>query len=132
MKIEIELQEVEALRRQINELEVANDILKGKLKDLDESDLKDKAIRLSYRLLDNYLAAVFEGLGFTQKYNDSTVIVKSDLERYLGKNWWDNKDRIKFELGAEITTEFKRAFLKIGVMPEEKIKETEDDIFALI
>lgn len=123
MKIEIELSEVEYLRSELEIRKTEVKELETKLKELSEIELKQRAVSLSWRLLDNYLAAVFTHLGFNNK-ND-TVIVKENLEHYLGKSWW-NSERIKFELGATITTEFRTAFLKIGIIPKEEVEKDDD------
>lgn len=124
MKVEIELSEVEYLRSQLKKRETEVQELETKLKELSESELKQKAVALSWRLFDNYMATVFSHLGFENDKTD-TVIVRENLEHLLGKSWW-NSERIKFELGATITTKFKNAFLEIGIIPQEEVEKKDD------
>ena len=130
MKIEIELGEVERLKNQLQQREEEVNELETKLKELSETELKQKAVRLSYRLFDNYMAAVFKHLGFEEWTRDS-VIVRDNLEHWIGKDWW-NSDRITFELGANVTTKFKTAFLSIGILTKKEAEETKDDVHELV
>lgn len=129
MKIEIELSEVEALRSQLQNTKDEKRQLEEKLKELSETELKAKAVRLSYRLFDNYMAAVFKHLGF-EEWQRESVIVRDNLEHWIGKDWW-NSDRITVELGANVTTKFKSAFLSIGILTKKEVEETKDDVHEL-
>lgn len=130
MKIEIELSEVEALRSQLQNTKDEKRQLEEKLKELSETELKAKAVRLSYRLFDNYMAAVFKHLGF-EEWQRESVIVRDNLEHCIGKDWW-NSDRITVELGANVTTKFKSAFLSIGILTKKEVEETKDDVHELV
>ena len=130
MKIEVELAEVESLRSQLQQKEMEVNELEIKLKELSEPELKQKAVRLSYRLFDNYMAAVFKHLGFGEWQRDS-VIIREDLEHWLGKDWWDS-DRITVELGANVTTKFKSAFLSIGILSKKEDDKKSDDAYDLV
>ena len=79
---------------------------------------------MAYRLFDNYMAAVFRHLGFDQWRTD-TVIIRDNLEHWIGKDWWGS-DRISFELGANVTTQFKTAFLSIGIITKD---EKSDNVY---
>lgn len=125
--MEIELSEVERLKSKLKKVETENKQLEEKLKELSEPELKAKAVRLSYRLFDNYMATVFKHLGFGE-WQRGSVIINSDLEHWLGKDWW-NSDRIKIDLGANVSTKFKNAFLSIGIIAEE---ESKDDVHELV
>ena len=122
MKIEIELSEVEALRWELQRTQTEKRQLEEKLKELSETELKAKAVGLSYRLFDNYMAAVFKHLGF-EEWQRESVIVRDNLEHWIGKDWW-NSDRITVELGANVTTKFKSAFLSIGILTKKEVEET--------
>lgn len=130
MKIEIELSELEALRSQLQITETEKRQLEGKLKELSESELKAKAVRLSYRLFDNYMAAVFKHLGFGE-WQRNSVIVRDNLEHWIGKDWW-NSDRITVELEANVTTKFKSAFLSIGILTNKEFEENKDGVHELV
>jgi hypothetical protein len=124
MKIEIELSELEHLK---NELSEKNNIIKTiekELKDLDKEHLTEKAVQLSFKLFDDYLAKVFEKLGFKVSQN-KFYLHTSDVSNLINKPYWYNEEKITFELGADITGQFKEAFLKIGVIVDEHKKEQE-------
>jgi chromosome segregation ATPase len=124
MKIEIDIQEFENLRNNLNDAEARNKRLQERLNALDESALKKQAVDLAYRLLNNYLEAIFKKLGFNGTA-DKPLIIKDNLEHFLGKDWWTS-ERVEIELGADVTANFKRAFLSIGVIPKEQ-----EDVYKL-
>jgi hypothetical protein len=129
MKIEIELSELEEIRSDLKKAEEQKKQLQEKLNGLSEEELKAKAVRLSYRLFDNYMAAVFKHLGFEEDWQRDSVIVKDNLEHWIGKDWW-NSDRISVELCATVTTQFKSAFIRIGILPKEV--ELKNDTHELV
>ena len=118
MKVEVELQELENLRRDVRILEDENEKLQRKIKELNEDELIRKAVDLSWRLFANYQNAVFEKLGFEQK-EIITLETTADLKKELGQSWW-NSERLNFNLGAIVTNEYRKAFLKIGVIIKEE------------
>lgn len=118
MKIEIELSELENLKEKIISLEIQNKKLEEKTKSSSEDELIKKAVRLSYKLFDNYMFAVFKKLGFGEWHKNS-VIIHDNLEHWIGKDWYFTTERINIEIGAEITNIFKRAFLAISIITEE-------------
>jgi len=128
MTIEIDVQELENLRRDVRIFEESNEELKRKFKDLNEDELIKKAVDLSWRLFTDYQNAVFEKLGFTQT-NIITFETTADLTKELGVNWW-NSERIKFNLGAIVTNEYRNAFLRIGVIMKEE-ETTEENKLSL-
>jgi len=130
MKIEIELEEVERLKSQLQQREKEVNELEKKLKEFSEPELKQKAVRLSYRLFDSYMATVFKHLGFDE-WEKNRVVFMDNLEHWIGKDWW-NSDRISVELGANVTTKFKKAFLSIGIVTKKESEETNVDVHELI
>jgi hypothetical protein len=118
MKVEIELQELQKLKTNILILEEDKEKLQRKIKELNEDELIRKAVDLSWRLFANYQNAVFEKLGFEQK-EIITIETTADLKKELGVSWW-NSERLKFNLGAIVTNEYRKAFLKIGVIIKEE------------
>lgn len=129
MKIEIELHEVERLKSLIHEQESQIQEMREKLEEIDEEELIQRAINLSKKLLKGYMATVFENLGFDVN-EDNSVIFQDNLEYFLGKEW-RKSGRVKVDVGANICNEFRRAYLKIGVIPKEEIKEDKSDTFEL-
>lgn len=119
MKIEIEFAEVEILRDTVFKQKEEIKQLKEQLSLLDEKALHDKAISLSFHLFETYIAAVFQRLGLEPKYGESVHIYDS-LNHYLGSEWW-KRGRLKITLGATITTSFREAFLRLGIIPKEEM-----------
>ena len=124
MKIEIELLEVEKLQEE-NKVKSQKIIeLETKLKELSENKLKESAVKLSFTLFENYMSCVFKRLGF-EPFRES-VIIKDDLIHWLGKSWW-NSEKLNIQIGANITNQFKKAFLSIGILTTENKKANDDD-----
>ena len=99
--------------------------LDKRLHGLSEPELNQKAIDLSWVLFISYMETVFEHLGF-EKVTWNRTVIKDNLEQWLGKDWW-NSDRVKVELGANVTTQFRAAFLSIGVITKEELKNKNDN-----
>lgn len=118
MKIEIELSELESLRSDLLRYKGLNKKLEDKLNELDESKLKQSAVRLAYHLTDCYLIAIFSKLGFDSL--TSGLEVNGNLENYIGKDWYTKLDRIEVKFGASVTNNFRRAFVNIGVLPKKE------------
>jgi hypothetical protein len=116
MKIEIEYEDIEKLKKQLvfSQNEVAE--LKAKMSLLSEDKLKQDAVNLSERLLNDYLATIFDKLGLTT--NNRPVNFECGLKAELGSSWWQS-ERLSVTIGATVTSEFKRAFLNIGVITDE-------------
>ncbi len=130
MKVEIELEDLEELRNEVQSLRDDIKEQQDKLYNLDENVLKKDAVRLSYKLFNDYMDAIFKHLGFGEWQRDS-VIIREDLEHWLGKDWWDS-DRITVELGANVTTKFKSAFLAIGILTKKEDDKKSDDAYDLV
>lgn len=127
MKIEIELSEVEKLKEE-NKVKTQKIIeLETKLKELSEDELKESAVKLSFTLFENYMSCVFKHLGF-EPFGES-VIIKDNLRPWLGKSWW-NSEKLNIQIGANITNQFKNAFLSIGILTTEN-KRADDDDYVL-
>lgn len=131
MKVEIELNDLEALK--LEALNKQSEIvqLKIKLNELDEHTLKQKAVDLSLRLLNDYLQCVFLSLGFDQKdeKNNDTIFrgsikYKMPIYHMLDFPWSNEFDRLNIQLGADITRQFRNAYLEIGVTPEKNTRRT--------
>ena len=116
MKIEIEFEAVESLKREISMLQKDKIELEEKLKSLDESELKKQANDLARKIFGDVMNRIFEELGFEDKtwLNDVDF---GNLQHYLGANWW-NSERLNIELGVTIINQFKGAFLRMGIKME--------------
>ena len=114
MTITIEEKDYSILKNDLQKLANENYELKEQLKELEEKELIKKAERLAKILCQNYIEAIFEKLGFD---NDNIVGLNfgTNLEAYLGKEWYKHRDKIDVEISATITNKFKTAFIAIGV-----------------
>lgn len=117
MKIEIEFEEVEAIRKRLEYQEQENERLCKKLDALDEKVLKKQAVDLSMKLLDEYVLRIFKGLGFESGYMNRAVNFEG-VDEHLGSPWW-KRDDLDITIGVSIHKEFRSAFLNIGVVPQE-------------
>jgi len=127
MKIEIDLDYVEHLKSNIERLEKENRSLSEKISELSETELKKKAVRLSFRLLNKYIETIFTKLGFDQKTSQS-VVINYDVNHYLGDRWWES-DRIFVTKNASVMNEFRMAYLNIGISTrsESEVESHKDD-----
>jgi hypothetical protein len=126
MKIEIELAEVEQLRKSNQDLQDKLRVLEGEMKELSPDELKKKAIGLAYRLFENYMASTFRHLGFNVNFR--AVSIDYDLDHYIGRTWYNKDDRVKMELHAHVTEAFRSAFLNIGIVPKDEIKQEDIEL----
>ncbi len=118
MKIEIEYEEVERLKKEIAELTTEVNELKNKLSLVDEENVKDRAITIARDYSNKYLKGIFKKLGFNTDDKFYTPIESGFISGHIfSENWWDNND-ITIEPSAQILGEFKTAYLKIGVITE--------------
>ncbi len=129
MKIQIELEEVEKLKAELQATKEKLQEAKEKLSEISEETLKQKAVNLSWRLFDNYMSAVFIHLGFNEPWNKQTVRA-DNLEHWVGKEWWKS-GKIEIEVCANVTTKFREAFLRIGVITQPKEEVKEDQAYNL-
>lgn len=126
MKIEIELEAVESLKKDLAHKEEQIKKLEAELKALDSKTLKEQAVDLSKMMFDNYMSTVFRHLGFdndTGGWRRGSVDWKDDLEHWLGKNWYDS-ERLEINIGANISKHWRSAFLSLGIKPNP---EPEDE-----
>ena len=112
MKVEIEYSEIESLHNEINRLKKTIKEQSDKLSSMDERVINENIEKLAFIMFNSCMRCVFEKLGFNDEFQ--AIKYETDLNHYIGKNWWES-DRIEVELGAVITTNFKRAFLNLGI-----------------
>jgi hypothetical protein len=128
MKIEIDLEEVESLRKKIQNLQEESESLQKKLNELSEDQLIKKATDLAYRIFQDYMYAVFKHLGF-EHTNENPVRIDNNFRKQLGKHWFES-ERIKVVLGVNITNKFKEAFMIMGIKTQS-IEPSETDNYTL-
>jgi hypothetical protein len=121
MKIEIEFEEVEALRRRLQGIETEKRNLIEKLKGFDESAIKDRIRMGAEKMFRDMVYSLFVNhLGFTSPQLAFDESVRMDnMNHWVGENWWSKPEKIKFTFGAVITNEMKRVFIEIGVKVDE-------------
>jgi hypothetical protein len=121
MKVEVEFYEIEALKEEVYNLTARNKELQEQLNNIDEDELKKRAVRLAHKLFSDYMYATFIALGFKDTYHDP-INMPDSLEHYVGKDWFRHPEHINIILGANITNEFSRAFLTLGIITSKKEK----------
>ena len=123
MKIEIELEAVESLKKELTDKEQQSQKLEAELKALDTKTLKGQAVDLSKKLFDNYMECVFKHLGFTDNggWHRGSVDFKDNLEHWLGKSWWDS-ERLEINIGANVSKQWRSAFLSLGIKPKSEME----------
>lgn len=119
MKIEIEFEEVEALRKQIATKDEQIEKLTNYLQSLDSDTLKKQAVDLSKIMFHDYMESVFRHLGFKDngkqlRSKRDSIVFEDNIEHWLGKSWYDS-DRLTVNLGANISKHWRRAFLRLGI-----------------
>lgn len=116
MKIQIEFEEVEAIRRRLEYVEGENNRLEKELAALDQRQLKENAIKLSKTLFNEYMSAVFKSLGFNAWIDRG---VQFNIHHDMLDKPWQRRDDLEVTVHASVSKEFRSAFLNIGVVPQE-------------
>lgn len=130
-KIEIELEELTRLQDEKKYLQIELEKHQEYIRKSDREQLAKKAIHLSFKMMNEYMARVFEALGFDNtKMGNPSIIYHENCERIIESTYHD-KPRLSVRLEADITTEFSRAFIRIGVLPK-KVQEEKADIVKLL
>jgi hypothetical protein len=126
MKIEIEAHEFARLNNLIQEKQTEIEQLQKRINDIDEKELRKKAIRLSMNLCDNYLRCIFNALGFDNKQplyglRHQSIRIGNDIINKFGEDWYKSQ-LLDVNIGVNICQEFKNAFIEIGINTD-KIKK---------
>jgi len=119
MKIEIEFEEVQALKKTISILNERNRELEEKLELFNEKKIIYNARELSKKLLREYLKLIFKELGFDDNNNLYPPVSFGSIESKLGIEWY-RSEMVNVVIGAEITNQWRRAFICFGILPEKK------------
>lgn len=113
MKVQIELSQIEQLKKTIEEQSTKINRLENELNNLKPEKLREQAFYLSKQLFNKYMDATFKGLGFNDTYEP--IIIDHKISR--NDQWWE-KDNYTFNLSATISKEIQSAYLKIGIDTE--------------
>lgn len=116
-KIEIELDELNALQARLESAQQECTRLNDRLKQLNESNLIERANKLANQLAENYIEGALKLIGF----EDGKVTINTDVRSKFGERWYDNP-AVSFRYGANIASDLKIAYLSIGI-DFEKLRE---------
>jgi hypothetical protein len=118
MKVDIELADLEKLKKDLDQAESKNKELETRLASLNEYALKREAVRLADLMFQEYLKAVFQKLGFQIAHRGIDFNSDFLMER-LGMPWWKDTAKWVVEIGATVTNEWREAFFRIGIVTKE-------------
>jgi len=118
MKIEIELEYVESLKKELDAFKKANEDLRTELSKFDKEKVEGEIKNLADAMFRSVIKEVFSKLGF-EDLSDLRSMNFPTIEHWLGKYWWFS-EKLDVTIGAQITNKFKGAFLALGVKAEEK------------
>jgi hypothetical protein len=123
-KVEIELDDLNHLKKQLEEkdkqLKISSERIYSLEQDSNREFLRNKAIDLASNLFDKYIGVVFRELGFKNAEYGNI-----DFSEYRNINYTNfyKYDDVKISLGAKIKTDFKWAFLSIGIIPPSELNK---------
>jgi len=118
MKIEIELEYVESLKKDLDAFKKANEDLLKELSAFDKEKVEVEIKNLADAMFRSAISGAFSKLGF-EDMSDLRSMCFREIEHWLGKYWWTS-EKLDVTIGAQITNKFKGAFLALGVKAEEK------------
>lgn len=118
MKIEVDYEEIEALKADVERYKSEAADLRNKLQSLDKDEIEKKGVEVGRAIFEKYIKKTFKELGFDYSFFH---VVDFDMHArtLLRKNPYDI-DSLEIKLGATIVDDMKTAFLRIGVMAEKK------------
>lgn len=113
MKIEIEFEEVEALKKTILSHESTIRELKKELRKLSKEELESAAYSLAEKLASKYISKIFQTLGFDKEswFNNAIDFGDNQISSLRSMELKD----LDITIGANITEKFRKAFLRIGI-----------------
>jgi hypothetical protein len=121
MKIEIDAQDLFALKTEVQDQKETIKRLEAELYALNPNVLKDKIERQikseAWKLFESHIDAVFKKLGFKDS-NRGVIEVdcgfwNHNREKYI------NGEEVVASLGARIESEFRAAYLRLGIKTDE-------------
>lgn len=114
MKVEIDIDELTQLKNTLHRTEQELSELRSQLKALDEEAIKESIKQSADNIFRAYVSKTFEHLGFTNTIY--SVNYQCGLQRDFYNRWDLEVKDLRIELSAELSREWKSAFLKIGVI----------------
>lgn len=118
MEIKIEAQELINLKKHLELKDSEIKSLKSKLSELDENELNKKAKKYAFKLLDLYLSKVFSDLGFEKRCFIDISGTHFELNS-INNKWWEDEN-IEFKISADVSNNFRKAFLSFGLKTDVK------------
>jgi hypothetical protein len=114
MKIEIEFEEVENLKKQLERSEKRINELEILIKGLSPEELKKASSDLALKMFYQFTKKIFTEIGISCSFDSLHF---ENLPHYLGQKWYES-DKIEITFGAVITNKYKSAILRLGIKPE--------------
>lgn len=114
--------EYEDMKSKITSLTEELKICKSELKEAEPSVLKRRLKENAFKLANLYLKTIFKKLGFDvregchSRYYDTLQFDHCD---YIPESWHLDDKSIKVKIEAQITTEMREAFIRIGIITTE-------------
>lgn len=117
MKIEIELHDLEALRREIATLKAENAEMRKTIRERSNEEIESKAVDLASTMFSAVMKRLFKeiGLEYVRFYSDVDFI---KLEHHLGKNWTES-DQLQVTVSAMLSNRFRKAFVDMKILPPD-------------
>jgi hypothetical protein len=120
MKIEVELSEIETLRKENQRLYEDVKRIQEKYNSLDKENLYRKSMNLATEMANLAISRIFKELGFDCANEYNCIYL---LHNYETHEDWFKKDKVKVNLGAKIVGQMRSAFVEIGVVPKEETEK---------
>lgn len=110
MKIEIELADLEALKRDLEQSNSHNHELQKRLNSFDEKAIQEKARDAARAMLVDVLQVLFNKIGIDFESSDLTLS-ENYLAHHLGHNWLESPE-LEIIIGATLTNKWKQGIVK--------------------
>ena len=128
MKVEIDIDELTALKNAITQLQKQKKELSEKLNYLDERNLikvyEGKAIKTAIKLAGNYLDLIFVKLGFNKSDGFYPPLVfEGNFAHWLDDDWFKHGERINVIIKADVYNDWKKLTVKLGLISKEDVKK---------
>lgn len=109
-----------------NKLEDLNKRLsncQNSLKETEPEILKRRLRENAFELANLYLKTLFQKLGFDVREGRYYDSLQMESCRYVPETWYLDKDSLTVNIEAQISSQMREAFIKIGVLTKEERNE---------